>query len=46
MKKASIEELSTQHGLSVEFLNELEAKIVAKENYPRRQDVCGWVVAL
>ena len=35
MKKTSIEELSTQFGLSVEFLNELEAKIVDKENFAR-----------
>ena len=35
MEKTSIEELSTQHGLSVEFLNELEAKIVDKENFTR-----------
>lgn len=35
MKKTSIEMLATQHGLSVEFLNELEAKIVDKENFAR-----------
>lgn len=35
MEKTSIEELSTQYGLSVEFLNELEAKIVDKENFTR-----------
>ena len=30
MKKTSIEELSTQFGLSVEFLTELETKVVDK----------------
>lgn len=35
MKKTSIEALATQYGLSVEFLNELEAKIVDKENFAR-----------
>ena len=35
MKKTSIEMLATQHGLSVEFLNELETKIVDKENFAR-----------
>lgn len=35
MKKTSIEELSAQFGLSVEFLTELETKIVDKENFAR-----------
>lgn len=35
MKKTSIEELSTQFGLSVEFLTELETKVVDKENFAR-----------
>lgn len=35
MKKTSIETLAAQYGLSVEFLNELEAKIVDKENLAR-----------
>lgn len=33
--KKSIEALATQYGLSVEFLTELEAKVVDKDNFPR-----------
>jgi len=35
MEKTSIEALATQYGLSVEFLTELETKIVDKENFTR-----------
>lgn len=35
MKETSIEELSTQYGLSVEFLNELETRVVDKGNFAR-----------
>lgn len=35
MKKTSIEALATQYGLSVEFLTELETKVVDKENFTR-----------
>lgn len=35
MEKTSIETFATQYGLSVEFLTELEAKVVDKENFAR-----------